>query len=364
KIFILFISMNINLGKKLPSFLKKNENKKEEKEKYQNYLTNGSSLLEEQLSFCKNGHHKVPLRSFTAEEIINSTNGFQENVGPYLYKGNFNEKKVLVKKYNGKKNMKRQHDHVIRDIVISSEMSYHKNVLKIIGYCLEFERVALVYEYSQFDYLFNCIQFLTWEKRMNIAIDIASVILYLHIEFPRPIIHRNLTSHNVILDQNGVVKLYNFECCIPLPIGKVQVQDDLIGTIGYLDPEYVWSSKVTLKSDVFSFGLFLLVLLSGREIRVNHEGKYYSEDYGLISLEKYAKIRVKNNKLEDNIIDSKILQEEQKKLKGFLNLALRCAQKIGENRPNMIDVAKELQRIKKGGMQELLPTMECLIDWN
>ncbi|KAH0640606.1 hypothetical protein KY285_037192 [Solanum tuberosum] len=199
---------------------------------------------------------------------------------------------------------------------------------------------------------------------MKIAIDIASVILYLHIEFPRPIIHRNLTSHNVILDQNGVVKLYNFECCIPLPIGKVQVQDDLIGTIGYLDPEYVWSSKVTLKSDVFSFGLFLLVLLSGREIRVNHEGKYYSEDYGLISLENYAKICVKNNKLEDNIIDSKILQEEQKKLQGLLNLALRCAQKIGENRPNMIDVAKELQRIKKGEMQELLPTMECLIDWN
>lgn len=352
--------MNINLGKK-PPFLQKKENK----EKYLNYLTNGSSLLEEQLSFSKNGHQKIPLRSFTAEEIINSTNGFEESVGPYLYKGNFNERKVLVKKYERKREMNRKHDHVIRDIVISSEMSYHKNVLKIIGYCLEFERVALVYEYSQFDYLFNCIQFLTWEKRVKIAIDVASVILYLHIEFPRPIIHRNLTSNNVILDQNnGVVKLYNFECCIPLPIGKVQVQDDLIGTIGYLDPEYVWSSNVTLKSDVFSFGLFLLMLLSGKEIKVNHEGKYYSEDYGLISLENYAKTCVENNKLEDNLIDSKILQEEQKKLKAFLNLALRCAQKIGENRPNMIDVAKELQRIKKGEIQELLPTMECLIDWN
>ncbi|MCD7469035.1 hypothetical protein HAX54_007654 [Datura stramonium] len=235
---------------------------------------------------------------------------------------------------------------------------------KIIGYCLEFERVALVYEYSQFDYLFNCTQFLTWEKRLKIAIDVASVILYLHTEFPRPIIHRNLTSNNVILDQNGVVKLYNFECCIPLPIGKVQVQDDLIGTIGYLDPEYVRSSNVTLKSDVFSFGLFLLVLLSGKEMKVNHEGKYYTEDYGLISLENYAKICVENNKLEDNLIDTKIFQEEQKKLKAFLNLALRCAKRVGENRPNMIDVAKELQRIKKGELQELLPTMECLIDWN
>ncbi|KAM3327148.1 hypothetical protein P3S67_002274 [Capsicum chacoense] len=352
--------MNINQGKKLSSFHQKKENK----EKFLNFLSNGSSLLEEQLSFSKNGQQKIPLRSFSAKEIINSTNGFQERVGPYLYKGNFNEKNILVKKYERKKKMKRQHDYVIRDIVISSEISYHKNVLKIIGYCLEFERVALVYEYSQFDYLFNCIKFLTWEKRLKIAIDIASVILYLHIEFPRPIIHRNLTSNNVILDKNGVVKLYNFECCIPLPIGKVKVQDDLMGTIGYLDPEYVRSNNVTLKSDVFSFGLFLLMLLCGKEIKVNYEGIYYCEDYGLISLENYAKMCIKNNKLEDNLIDSKILQEDQKKLKAFLNLALICAKNVGENRPNMIDVAKELQRIKKGELQSLLTTMECLIDWN
>ncbi|XP_070014532.1 non-functional pseudokinase ZED1-like [Nicotiana sylvestris] len=357
-----------NLGKKLPFLLLKKENKKENNEKSLHYFINGSALLKEQLSFCNYGQQKIPLRSFTAEEIITSTNGFQESVGPYLYKGNFNEKKLLVKKYERKKKMDR-HDHVIRDIVISSEMSYHKNVLKIIGYCLEFERVALVYEYSQFNYLFKffspfCENFLTWEKRVKIAIDVASVILYLHTEFPTPVIHRNLTSSNVILDQNGVVKLYNFECCIPLPIGKVKVQDDLIGTIGYLDPEYVWSSNVTLKSDVFSFGLFLLMLLSGKEIRVNHEGKYYTEDYGLISLENYASKCVENNKLDDNLIDSKILQVEQKKLKVFLNLALKCAQKVGEDRPNMIDVAKELQKIKKGEVQELLPTMECLLAWN
>ncbi|XP_075074373.1 non-functional pseudokinase ZED1-like [Nicotiana tabacum] len=202
------------------------------------------------------------------------------------------------------------------------------------------KEVDLVYEYSQFNYFFklfspSCENFLTWEKRVKIAIDVATVILYLHTEFPTPVIHRNLTSSNVILDQNGVVKLYNFECCIPLPIGKVKVQDDLIGIIGYLDPEYVWSSNVTLKSDVFSFGLFLLMLLSGKEIRVNHEGKYYTEDYGLVSLENYASKCVENNK---------------KKLKAFLNLALKCAQKVGEDRPNMINVAKELQRIKKGSL--------------
>ncbi|KAM3357029.1 hypothetical protein P3S68_023743 [Capsicum galapagoense] len=307
--------MNINQGKKLSSFHQEKENKEE----FLNFLSNGSSLLEEQLSFSKNGQQKIPLRSFSAKEIINSTNGFQERVGPYLYKGNFNEKNILVKKYERKKKTKRQHDYVIRDIVIS---------------------------------------------KLKIAIDIASVILYLHIEFPRPIIHRNLTSNNVILDKNGVVKLYNFECCIPLPIGKVKVQDDLMGTIGYLDPEYVRSNNVTLKSDVFSFGLFLLMLLCGKEIKVNYEGIYYCEDYGLISLENYAKMCIKNNKLEDNIIDSKILQEDQKKLKAFLNLALICAKNVGENRPNMIDVAKELQRIKKGELQSLLTTMECLIDWN
>ncbi|KAJ8547077.1 hypothetical protein K7X08_010663 [Anisodus acutangulus] len=98
--------------------------------------------------------------------------------------------------------------------------------------------------------------------------------------------------------------------------------------------------------------------------KVNHEGEYYSEDYGLISLENYASLCIENNKLEDNLIDSIILQEDQKKLKAFLNLALRCAKKVGENRPNMIDVAKELQRIKKGELQAFLPTMECLIDWN
>ncbi|CAN4090878.1 unnamed protein product [Withania somnifera] len=254
---------------------------------------------------------------------------FKKVLAPTYTKVISMEKKILVKKYERKRKMNRQHDHVIRDIVVSSEMSYHKNVLKIIGYCLEFERVALVYEYSTFDYLFHCMELLPWEKRLKIAIDVASVVLYLHTEFPRPIIHRNLTSNNVILDQNGVVKLYNFECCIPLPIGKVKVQDDLIGTIGYLDPEYVWSSNVTLKSDVFSFGLFLLELLSGKKVKVNHEGMYYGEDYGLISLENYAKVCVKNNKLEGNLIDSKILQEEEPmKMKAFLNLSLRCAQKV------------------------------------
>ncbi|GMN56370.1 hypothetical protein TIFTF001_025502 [Ficus carica] len=163
-------------------------------------------------------------------------------------------------------------------------MSSHNNVLKLLGRCLELPNPMLVYEYVEnkgplnaWGRHFGCDgSSLSWKTTLKVAKDIANAVTYLHTAFPRPIIHLNIKLENVFLDKNLVAKLSNFSCSLTIPEGesvvKVEGMDELVPV--FIDPVYVLEGDVSEQSDVYSFGIFLLVLLTRRRAYERDQPKH------------------------------------------------------------------------------------------
>jgi serine/threonine protein kinase len=222
-------------------------------------------------------------------------------------------------------------------------MSSHNNVLKLSGCCLEIPAgPALVFEYPENGCLERLIHdgSLTWGTRLKIAKEIANAVTYLHTAFPRPTIHRDIKPRNIFLGQNYDAKLSNFSLSISIPEGESQVEDQLAGTIFFVDPVYVQTGFVTEKTDVYSFGVLLLVLLTGR---ITLQERIFLIDYvkDLVEQDQVNEVvdpRIRGNRGE--AIDQQLVEAS-------IELALRCTNGSGEDRPLMIEVAKELQRIER-----------------
>ncbi|XP_021827480.1 non-functional pseudokinase ZED1-like [Prunus avium] len=275
-----------------------------------------------------------------------------------MYRGILDDRTVIIK-YLGS-TCQHEHGHgfdmAIRDIIISMQMSTHKNSLKLLGCCLEFDTPALVFENAgkgglkRDGSLVVDNELLPWKTRLRIAKQLASALTYLHTAFPRPIIHRSIKSHCILLDDDYVPKLFDFADSITIPPDQLYVQEDVaIGIRGFMDPSYVKSRQCSEKIDVYCFGVLLLVFLMRREAAHWNEAgnvwEYLTED---------PKLNVSNGQIQiETIADPKILEEvggdeqAQQQLKDFLALALLCIQDKIEARPDMIDVAKELVRIEK-----------------
>ncbi|EOY11445.1 Kinase superfamily protein, putative [Theobroma cacao] len=258
---------------------------------------------------------------------------FVEDVGYKLYKGFLKDRPSLVKKYNSEWSFLRRNPYT--DIAIGSQMSVHKNVLKVIGCCLETELPIIVYEFAGSKILCTCISATNDEPlprkcRLKIAIGIASAVAYLHTAFSRPVIHRDIICSNILLDQNNVPKLIDFGLCISIPEGQTHVIDDLtVGRTLNLAPEYKDRGYLTEKVDVYQFGLLLIELSSGQDIVslcCEHN----------ISLGIEIHIDAVHNRIRNEGIDQ---------FQDFKTLIRKCTSFEEEDRPTMIEVAKELRRI-------------------
>ncbi|CAL2279446.1 unnamed protein product [Prunus armeniaca] len=308
--------------------VKRKEEKEEKEERKRSFLKNGSMLLEDLIASCDGKSH--PIRCYSATEIIRATNNFDRSC--------IIDELVQFNMYRA-----------IRDIIISTQMSTHKNSLKLLGCCLEFELPALVFENAgkgglNFDgSLVADNELLPWKTRLRIAKQLASALTYLHTAFPRPIVHRNLRSTCILLDDDYVPKLFDFSLSITIPPDQLYVEDFPRGIVGYMDPTYQTQYICSEKTDVYSFGVVLLVFLMRRQARIVRE--YLTRD---------PKLNVSDGQIQiETIADPKILEEvggdeqAQQQLQDFLALALLCIQEKTEARPDMIDVAKELVRIDK-----------------
>ncbi|PON97847.1 Mitogen-activated protein kinase kinase kinase [Trema orientale] len=147
----------------------------------------------------------------------------------------------------------------------------HKNVVSLIGYCNEDGTMALVYEYVANGNLEVHIRadtkmVLTWKERLDIAIDAARGLVYLHEHEKPPIVHRDLKPQNILLTDNLQAKIADFGISklFSLESNRSHVTTDVKGTTGYLDPEYHTTKQLNTSSDVFSFGVILLELITGK----------------------------------------------------------------------------------------------------
>ncbi|KAG5386316.1 hypothetical protein IGI04_037786 [Brassica rapa subsp. trilocularis] len=258
------------------------------------------------------------------------------------YKGTIENRTVLIKKYNEESIMMIA-DNIYRDIAVSSMMSSQKNVLKLLGCCLEFPSPVLVCEYPENGaltgkYAGEGIKPLSWNVRLKIAREIADAVTYLHTQFPRIIIHRDLKLNNIFLDENWTAKLTSFSLSIPIPEGESGVEDMVVGTTPHVEPEYTATGFVTENVDVYSLGSMMLSLLTGKSWFNHHpdEDDSYKllHDYVEECLRQGMFTKLIDPSMGDNVPDHSRVQME-----AFVELALRCiGLRPGEDKPRMIDL--------------------------
>ncbi|PHT45504.1 hypothetical protein CQW23_14662 [Capsicum baccatum] len=212
------------------------------------YLKNGSAVLEEILALC-DGNCRIPICHFTATEIQRAIKHSEKKIEldeGYMVTGSLDNRLIFVRFCS-------QFYSVHRDIAVTAQTSHLKNVLRLVGCCLEFEEPVMVYEYV---------------KGVALSDLLFGEVVFLHTEFTTPIIHRDIQPHKVIIDQNSsVAKIVDFSLSISLPPGELELQDQPIwGTFWYADPEYAALGIVTQKFDVYSFGVVLFQLLTGKKV--------------------------------------------------------------------------------------------------
>ncbi|XP_060672707.1 wall-associated receptor kinase-like 10 [Ziziphus jujuba] len=314
------------------------------------FKQNGGLLLQEQLSSGEANIEKTKL--FKSDELEKATDQFNMNrvLGQggqgTVYKGMLADGKIVAVKKSKKVDAFKVTEF-INEVVILSQIN-HRNVVKLLGCCLETEVPLLVYEFIPNGTLFRYIHDqnedfqLTWETRLRIAKEIAGAFSYLHSAASFPIYHRDIKSSNILLDEKYRAKIGDFGTSRSVTIEQTHLTTLVYGTFGYLDPEYFQSSQFTDKSDVYSFGVVLAELLTGRKpvFIEAEEGGSLAASF-ILSME--------DNRLFD-IVDAQVLKEATGKKEAIIavaKLAKRCLDLSGRKRPSMKEVAMDLERIQK-----------------
>ncbi|CAL5068919.1 unnamed protein product [Urochloa decumbens] len=240
----------------------------------------------------------------------------------------------------------RQKKEFGQEMLILSQIN-HKNIVKLVGCCLEVEVPMLVYEFVQNGTLFELIHGknqalqISFSTLLRIAHEAAEGLNFLHSYASPPIIHGDVKTANILLDENYMAKVSDFGASILVPSDKEQYVTMVQGTCGYLDPEYMLTCQLTEKSDVFSFGVIILEVLTGQEpLKLDGPEMQRSLSCNFLSA-------MKENNL-DAILPSHVKgQESNELIRGLAELAKQCLDMCGINRPSMKEIADELGRLRK-----------------
>lgn len=257
-----------------------------------------------------------------------------------VYKGVFLDgKQVAVKVL---KSSKQAWKDFSLEVNIMSSLR-HKNVTPLLGACIDNSQLISVYDFVSNGSLEENLHagnrgksVLSWESRFRIAIGIAEAVNFLHNECSRPIIHRDIKSSNILLSDNFEPQLSDFGLAIWGPnSSSFETCTDIVGTFGYLAPEYVMYGKVSNKLDVYSFGVVLLELLSGR--------KPIDSSKGQESLVIWAKPILESGKLKELVDPNLADNYDKSQMQRLVLAATLCLARTPQLRPNMAQVLRLLK---------------------
>ncbi|XP_050218755.1 probable receptor-like protein kinase At5g18500 [Mercurialis annua] len=285
---------------------------------------------------------------FTLRDLQVATNQFsKDNIigdGGYgvVYQGHLiNGTPVAVKKLL---NNPGQADKDVRVEVEAIGHVRHKNLVRLLGYCIEGTQRMLVYEYVNNGNLEQWLHggmrqhgHLSWEARMNILLGTAKALAYLHEAIEPKVVHRDVKSSNILINDNFEAKISDFGLAKLLGAGKSHITTRVMGTFGYVAPEYANSGLLNEKSDVYSFGVVLLEAITGRD------PVDYSRPENEVNLVEWLKMMVARRQSED-VVDPVIeTRPSTSALKRALLTALRCVDPDGGKRPKMSQVVRMLE---------------------
>jgi serine/threonine protein kinase len=323
------------------------EKRKSIKLKQKFFRQNGGLLLQQQLSSSDQGISKTKV--FSSEELETATDGFNVNriLGQggqgTVYKGMLADGVIVAVKRStmvSEENL----EGFINEVCILSQIN-QRNIVRILGCCLEAEVPLLVYEFipngtlSEYLHRQNEEFPLSWEMRLQIAAETAGALCYLHSAASIPIYHRDIKSTNILLDNKYRAKIADFGTSRSLSVDQTHLTTNVQGTFGYLDPEYFWSSQYTDKSDVYSFGVVLAELLTRQKAILTNESQERK------NLAAHFVLLMEENRIFD-IVDAQIKEHCPKEdVIGVANIAMRCLNLNGKMRPTMKQVTSELERI-------------------
>eukprot|EP00246_Nothoceros_aenigmaticus_P008987 TRINITY_DN24267_c0_g1_i1.p1 TRINITY_DN24267_c0_g1~~TRINITY_DN24267_c0_g1_i1.p1 ORF type:complete len:574 (-),score=82.77 TRINITY_DN24267_c0_g1_i1:292-2013(-) len=220
----------------------------------------------------------------------------------------------------------------------------HKNLVRLLGYCIEGEQRMLVYEYvdngNLEQWLHGPISLskpLTWEARMKIILGTAKGLTYLHEALEPKVVHRDIKSSNILVDSDWNAKVSDFGLAKLLGSGKSHVTTRVMGTFGYVAPEYANTGLLNERSDVYSFGVLLMEVITGRD------PVDYGRASGEVNLVDWLKLMVGTRRSED-VADPKMeVKPTSRALKRALLVALRCVDPDATKRPKMGHVVHMLE---------------------
>jgi hypothetical protein len=289
---------------------------------------------------------EINLHSFAYKDLEEATNGFKEELGRgsfgTVYKG-----VVIVSGYSKHVAVKRL-DKLVREgeREFKTEMTvigqtHHKNLVRLLGYCDEGEHRLLVYEFmyngSLSSFLFGLIR-PSWQQRIQIASGIARGLLYLHEECSTQIIHCDIKPQNILLDDSFTAKISDFGLAKLLMNHQTQTLTGIRGTKGYVAPEWFKYTPVTIKVDVYSFGVMLLEIICCRKC-------VESEMERAAILTEWAYECYSKGKVERLVENDGEALSDLKKVEKLVTVAIWCVQDLPLLRPSMREVSNMLEGI-------------------
>ncbi|KAE8805940.1 putative LRR receptor-like serine/threonine-protein kinase [Hordeum vulgare] len=279
---------------------------------------------------------------YAYKELQKATSNFtkllgQGAFGP-VYKADMSSGEILAVKVLA--NNSKQGEKEFQNEVLLLGRLHHRNLVNLVGYCAEKGQHILLYAYMPNGSLASHLYGensapLRWELRVNIALDVARGLEYLHDGAVPPVVHRDIKSPNILLDQSMHARVADFGLSREEMLTRNGA--NIRGTFGYLDPEYVSSRSFTKKSDVYSYGVLLFELIAGR-----------NPQQGLMEYVELAAINADGKTGWEEIADSRLEGAfDVEELNDMAAAAYKCVSRVSRKRPSMRDVVQALIRVAK-----------------
>ncbi|KAG6415080.1 hypothetical protein SASPL_122482 [Salvia splendens] len=296
------------------------------------------------------GSNIFEARNFALADLVAATENFKDGnflgeggFGP-VYKGRLPNGEIVAIKQLDRNGSQGIREFVAEVLTLSN--AEHSNLVKLIGYCAEGDQRLLVYEYMPLGCLQDLLhdiypgsEVLDWNSRMKIAAGAAEGLEYLHTKMSPPIIYRDLKCSNILLGKGYNSKLSDFGLAKEGPSGdKTHVSTRVMGTYGYCAPDYAMTGQLNFKSDIYSFGVVLLEILTGRR------AVDYTKSGPEQNLVDWARPLFKDRKRFHEMADPAL--EGHYPVRGLyqaLAIAAMCIQEQPNIRPNIGDIVKALK---------------------